>query len=146
MQFPWLVARWEDDSGQGSEVDENALIFFFLILKFFDLVLHALRIESMHVSLPFVGRYHTVPSNSSTPSPPPPVGLLFFLCKPAGVFYFGRWVGLHLTSRISDIFTQFFTNLYTNGFKSWQGNLEPNSTWRLFNFFPSPWFFLTLKY
>lgn len=28
-------------------------------------------------------------------------------------------VGLHLTRRISDIFTQFFTNLYTNGFKSW---------------------------
>lgn len=41
------------------------------------------------------------------------------LCRPAGVSYFWELnVGLHLTGRISDIFTQFFTNLYTNGFKS----------------------------
>lgn len=79
----------------------------------------------------------------SPPPSPTPSWRPFFLCKPAGVSYFWELnVGLHLTSRISDIFTQFFTNLYTNGFKSWHENFEQNSTRRLFMGEP-PFYFLS---
>lgn len=80
------------------------------------------------------------------PPSPTPSWHPFFLCKPTGVSYFWELnVGLHLTSRISDIFTQFFTNLYTNGFKSWHENFEQNSTRRLFMGEP-PFYFSFFSY
>ena len=125
MQFPRLVARQKMGTSPGFR-RLNAFFFF--------LNLHVLHIEERPRKSH--GRCHTVPLLFFSFFFSPPVGCCFFLCKPTGVFYFGRWVRLHLTSRISDIFTQFFTNLYTNGFKSWHGNFEQNSTRRLFNFTP----------
>lgn len=67
-----------------------------------------------------------------SPFPVPPVGVRFFLCRPAGVSYFCDLnVELHLTSRISDIFTQFFTNLYTTVLSHDMKIFEQNSTRRL---------------
>lgn len=75
-----------------------------------------------------LAKCHTVPLNfyffcpSFPPSPPSPSSWHPSLPVQANRRFL-RFrelnVGLHLTRRISDIFTQFFTNLYTNGFKSW---------------------------
>lgn len=95
--------------------------------NFFFLVYMCCIVKSNHASL--IAVHWQTPYSAFKflfpPLPLPPVGISFFLCKPTGVSYFWELnVGLHLTSRISDIFTQFFTNLYTNGFKSWHENSE----------------------
>ena len=114
--------------------------FFFLFVYMCCIVKsnHASLI-AVHWQMPYSAfKFLFFSPSSLPPSPPfpptlPPVGIRFFLCRPTGVSYFWELnVGLHLTSRISDIFTQFFTNLYTNGFKSWHENFEQNSTRRLF--------------
>lgn len=131
-------------SGWKHHFFKKKLIFFFLVYMCCIVKSNHASLIAVHWQTPYSAFKFLFP-----PLPLPPVGISFFLCKPTGVSYFWELnVGLHLTSRISDIFTQFFTNLYTNGFKSWHENSEqlyPVAVYGktpFYFFFPGVFFFL----
>lgn len=101
-------------------MDENAISFFLFVYMCCIVKSNHASLIAVHWQMPysafkFLFNFFFFPSLP----PPTPSWCPFIQCKPTGVSYFWELnVGLHLTSRVSDIFTQFFTNLYTNGFKS----------------------------
>lgn len=131
--FSRLVARQKDGS-QPNVKWMKMQVFFFPF--FFFLVYMCCIVKSNHASL--IAVHWQMPYSAFKflfffPPSPTPSWCLFFPVQANWCFLL---LGVECWASFNQShfrhFTQFFTNLYTNGFKSWHDNFEQNSIRRLF--------------